>query len=123
MTMASKIFGPVVLALACAVATSAVAHARMLSGSPAPGSAVAGSPGAISIDFNEPVFPKFSGVILKDAAGHAAPTGPTSVDAADKSKMSVTVKGRLAPGAYTVEWHAVSSDTHRTQGSYAFTVK
>jgi methionine-rich copper-binding protein CopC len=123
MTMASKIFGPAVFALACAVATSAAAHARMLSGSPAPASAVDGSPAAITIDFNEPVFPKFSGVIVKDATGHAAPTGPASVDPANKSRMSVSVRGRLAPGAYTVEWHAVTSDTHRTQGAYAFTVK
>ena len=121
--MPSKIIVPAVVALACAAATSAAAHARMVSGSPAPGSAIAGSPAAITIDFNEPVFAKFSGVIVKDAAGHAAPTGPTSVDPADKSKMLVTVKGRLAPGAYTVEWHAVTSDTHRTQGAYAFTVR
>ena len=30
--------------------------------------------------------------------------------------------GPLAAGTYKVEWHAVSTDTHKTQGSYSFTV-
>ena len=30
--------------------------------------------------------------------------------------------GPLPPGAYTVEWHAVSVDTHRTEGRFGFTV-
>ena len=28
----------------------------------------------------------------------------------------------LPPGVYTVNWHAVSVDTHHTQGSFNFTV-
>ena len=31
--------------------------------------------------------------------------------------MRVAVKG-LGPGAYTVTWHALSVDTHKTQGSF-----
>ena len=30
--------------------------------------------------------------------------------------------GRLAPGSYSVTWHALSVDTHKTQGSFGFTV-
>jgi hypothetical protein len=30
--------------------------------------------------------------------------------------------GILAPGNYTVKWHVTSVDTHKTQGSFSFTV-
>jgi methionine-rich copper-binding protein CopC len=29
----------------------------------------------------------------------------------------------LTPSVYTVTWHAVSADTHCTQGTFKFTVK
>jgi methionine-rich copper-binding protein CopC len=35
--------------------------------------------------------------------------------------MRVSV-GSLATGTYTVTWHALSVDTHKTQGSFSFTV-
>jgi methionine-rich copper-binding protein CopC len=28
----------------------------------------------------------------------------------------------LAPGSYRVRWHALSVDTHNTEGSFSFTV-
>jgi methionine-rich copper-binding protein CopC len=37
--------------------------------------------------------------------------------------LSVPVIGTLQPGIYTVEWHALSTDGHKTTGSYSFTVK
>jgi hypothetical protein len=35
--------------------------------------------------------------------------------------MSVALKP-LKPGIYHVRWHALSIDTHRTEGAFAFTV-
>jgi methionine-rich copper-binding protein CopC len=35
--------------------------------------------------------------------------------------MRVNV-GSLAPGSYSVTWHALSVDTHKTQGSFSFRV-
>jgi methionine-rich copper-binding protein CopC len=29
---------------------------------------------------------------------------------------------KLSAGSYTVEWHAVSEDTHRIKGQYSFKV-
>jgi methionine-rich copper-binding protein CopC len=29
----------------------------------------------------------------------------------------------LKPGVYSVKWHAVTADTHRTQGAFTFTVR
>ena len=55
--------------------------------------------------------------------GAAVPLGKPSVDPADKSVLIVKVGKTLPPGLYTVTWHAVSVDTHHTQGDFQFTVK
>jgi hypothetical protein len=36
--------------------------------------------------------------------------------------MQVSLK-KLPPGTYKVRWHAVSVDTHATDGDFSFTVK
>jgi copper resistance protein C len=38
-------------------------------------------------------------------------------------EFSEGVEPRFSPGAYRVHWHAVSVDTHHTQGTFEFTVK
>jgi methionine-rich copper-binding protein CopC len=43
------------------------------------------------------------------------------VDAADKLLLRVSLQD-LPPGAYTVQWRAVSIDTHVTQGQFVFRV-
>lgn len=37
--------------------------------------------------------------------------------------LTIPVSEALGPGAYTVEWHVLSTDGHKTNGSYTFTVK
>ena len=46
-----------------------------------------------------------------------------SLDPGDKKAMIVTLKAPLGAGTYKLAWHAVAGDTHRSQGSYSFTVK
>ena len=41
----------------------------------------------------------------------------------NNTTLMVPVSGTLAPGIYTVEWHALSGDGHKTHGSYKFTIK
>ena len=70
--------------------------------------------------------PAFSKADLTMAAmpGMAAMKMPsTAALAADGRTLVVTPKGRLAAGRYTVDWHIVSTDTHKVAGNYAFTVK
>ncbi len=111
------------LAAALALAaTAAGAHPKMVAASPAAGGAVAGSPTAIRISFNEAVFPKLSGVQLKGPRGAAVKTGAASVDATRK-QLIVPVAATLKPGRYLVAWHAVSTDTHHVKGQFGFTVK
>jgi copper resistance protein C len=97
------------------------AHPQLQSAEPAAGAGIA-SPKEVRITFNEPVIARFSGIELKDQSGKLIATGKSETDAANKKILIVPVKEQLAPGAYSVEWHAVSEDTHRVKGSYSFSV-
>ncbi|MGO4871032.1 MAG: copper homeostasis periplasmic binding protein CopC [Roseiarcus sp.] len=103
-------------------ATAAYAHAQLEKATPAVGSTVA-SPAEIRLKFSEGVEPRFCTVTLASQDGAAAPLGRPGVDPADNSVLIAKVGKTLAPGVYTVTWHAVSVDTHKTQGSFDFTVK
>jgi len=104
------------------VASAASAHALLKTAVPAVGGTVTASPKEIRIKFSEGVEPRFSGVALASEAGVAAPIGKPSVDPADDSVLIAPVSQPLKPGVYTVTWHAVSVDTHKTQGSFNFTL-
>jgi methionine-rich copper-binding protein CopC len=101
--------------------SGAFAHALLESASPPVGGTVA-APSEITIHFSEGIEPKFSGVALSGPHG-AVPVGKASTAPGDDKTLVVKIGRKLAPGAYTVKWRAVSVDTHRTQGNFDFTVK
>ena len=104
------------LAIFCG-STAAEAHAMLDHANPAAGSTVASSPGTVTLYFTEQLEPKFSG-----AEVHSAGAGRVDHGASvSGSTMRVRV-GHLAPGSYSVTWHTLSVDTHKTQGSFSFTV-
>jgi methionine-rich copper-binding protein CopC len=103
--------------------SSALAHAMLKKASPPVGGAVSASPSEIRITFSERVEPRFSGIAVSTEAGASAYVGKSSVDPSDAATLVTPVSAPLKPGVYTVHWHAVSVDTHRTQGSFQFTVR
>ncbi len=115
--------GIVVAAAGIALTSAANAHAVLKAAGPAPGSVVATAPKAIRIQFNEAVELAFTGIELKNDKGQAQPVGAAALNPKDKAQLIVPVNAELAPGKYTVSWHAVGDDTHRTEGSFAFEVK
>ena len=102
--------------------TAAFAHAQLEKATPAVGGTVA-SASQIRLEFSEGVEPRFSGVTLTSSGGASVPLGRASVQAGDQKVLIVPIAKALPPGAYTVHWHAVSVDTHHTQGTFEFTVK
>lgn len=111
------------MAAAFALASqSAQAHALLESAAPPVGGSVANSPSQIRLTFSEEVVPQFSGAQLVAEAGAAIPLGRPSVDPADRKTLVVPIGRELAAGRYKVSWRAVSVDTHRTEGSFSFTV-
>jgi copper resistance protein C len=102
------------------LAAGAAAHALLRRADPAVGSTVHAPPAALTLTFSEGVEPAFSQVTVRDASGRAVAAG-----APRRGGSAATLAVRLpvlAPGEYRVEWHAVSVDTHRTEGSFRFAV-
>ncbi len=103
-------------------ATQAFAHAQLEKATPSVGGAVA-PPSEIRLEFSEGVEPRFSKVTLTAPGGGEVTLGAPKVEGAHDAVLIVPIPNPLSPGAYTVHWHAVSVDTHRTQGTFEFTVK
>jgi methionine-rich copper-binding protein CopC len=119
----NKILGMVAMVAAVSFASAAGAHPQLKSAGPAPGSVVKASPKALRIQFNEGIVLGFSGVEVTDAAGKKQPVGEASLNPAEKNQLIVPLTAELAPGKYTVAWHAVGDDTHKVDGKYSFEVK
>ncbi len=118
---------PVLAALA--LAGSAQAHTKLVSSSPAANATVA-KLGKVVLTFNERVVAKFTGVDLTmttmpGMADHPPMviSGFTSAISADGKTLTLLLRRALTAGTYQVKWHAVGDDTHRMEGTYAFTVK
>jgi len=105
-----------------ALATSADAHPKLTSVSPATDVPSKASPTEIKLNFSEGVIAKFSGLELKDEAGKTVATGVPMNDSADRRQLVVPLPKPLTAGHYTVMWHAVSDDTHHVKGEYSFEV-
>jgi hypothetical protein len=110
------------VALLAAVPESARAHAFPKTAEPAADSTVAAAPSEVKIWFTGKLEPAFSKLEVRDAAGAVVDQGNAMVDPQDATLMHVAVKP-LPPGTYKVHWHAVSVDTHATDGTFSFTVK
>src|SRR5260370_42254077 len=104
------------------LATSANAHPKLTSASPAADVPSKVSPTEIKLNFSEGVIAKFSGLELKDEAGKTIATGVPVNDPGDRRQLVVPLPAPLMAGHYTVTWHAVSEDTHRVKGEYSFGV-
>ena len=103
-------------------ASAASAHAFLDHAMPPVGATLAASPPMLRLFFTEDVEPLFSGVEIATVGGGPVKTGPAIVDAHNRAALLVSLPP-LAPGRYRVSWHVVSVDTHRTEGSYEFTIQ
>ncbi len=58
---------------------------------------------------------------MLNATGAHVEAGPAQTAPGDNKHLVVPVRA-LQPGTYKVQWHATAVDTHKTDGSYSFTV-
>ena len=107
---------------------AALAHPSLLSSSPEQGAQV-DAPARIELRFSEPLVTKMSGakLIMTGMPGMADhPPMPMAVKVTggdDPKLMLITPTQKLVPGSYSVQWRAVSSDTHPISGTVDFQVK
>jgi methionine-rich copper-binding protein CopC len=102
--------------------TSAEAHPKLNSVSPAADVSSKVAPKEIKLNFSEGVIAKFSGLEIKNEAGKTITTGVPVNDPGDRNQLVVPLSAPLTAGRYKVTWHAVSEDTHRVKGEYSFEV-
>ncbi len=109
----------VVALLATALTTApAQAHAHLEQSSPAAGSTVPTAPHEVVLTFTQNLEAAFSSVEVTDAGGARVDQGKAQISG---NTMRVELKP-LPPGSYKVRWHALSVDTHTTEGSFTFHV-
>jgi methionine-rich copper-binding protein CopC len=102
-------------------AGEASAHAFLDHAVPPVGATVAASPSTLQLFFSEPIEPLFSGVTVATAGGQPVTTGAAAVDPNNPAALVLPLP-QLKPGRYRVRWHVASVDTHRTEGSFEFSV-
>jgi copper resistance protein C len=94
------------------------AHAFLDHASPLVGSTVASAPHEVSLTFTQNLEAAFSNVEVTGPNGAHVDAGKPQISG---NTMRVGLKA-AGPGTYHVHWHALSVDTHTTQGSFTFRV-
>jgi copper resistance protein C len=118
-------FPKLLLALAVAAPLSAppaYAHAFLDHAVPGVGMTVSGPVREIRIWYTQGVVTAFSAVTVTSSTGGAIPASRPVTASADQQTIVVHLGRALGPGTYTVNWRALSVDTHATTGSFHFTV-
>jgi hypothetical protein len=100
------------------VATAADAHAMLERAEPRVGNKVASPPREVTLWFTQKLESAFSTITVTNAAGERVDTGKVRVSG---NQMSVGLRSGGA-GTYRVNWRVLSTDTHRTDGSFTFQV-
>ncbi|MDE1994691.1 MAG: copper homeostasis periplasmic binding protein CopC [Rhizobiaceae bacterium] len=121
MSNTKKIF-VIAAAVGFASVGQAFAHAHLKASVPAADSSVQQAPSELDLTFTEALNLKFSGIKVTGPTKAEVKTGTASLMDGDTVLM-VPVTDKLTPGTYTVDWHALSTDGHKTDGTYSFTVK
>jgi methionine-rich copper-binding protein CopC len=98
------------------------AHAFLDHSQPHVGGNVSQAPADVKIWFTQNVEGAFSSIQVDDSQGREVDKKDSHADPQNKMLMLVSLPA-LPPGVYTVTWHVVSVDTHKTRGHFKFTIK
>ena len=102
--------------------SSARAHANLVQANPEANAALERPPAQIEILFSEPLEASFSTIEVLDSEGLQVDVGDSKLDAADPTRLTVSLRS-IPDGVYTVVWRVLSSvDGHVTSGAYPFSV-
>ncbi len=98
--------------------TAAHAHAHLDHANPPVDGTVANAPHEVVLTFTQNLEPAFSTAQVTDSSGARVDEGKARVSG---NTMTIGLKA-LGPGSYKVHWHALSVDTHTTEGAFTFRV-
>ena len=94
-------------------------HAALSHASPSAGSALSAAPQEVTLTFTDTLEAAFSNLTVTAANGIEVSQDKGRVNG---NVMRVSLKS-LAAGSYKVNWRAVSTDTHKTEGNFTFSIK
>ncbi|MFA5860084.1 MAG: CopD family protein [Candidatus Thermoplasmatota archaeon] len=100
---------------------AASAHASLQSASPQPNGHADAGVSVIEVRFTEDVEPQYTTLGIVDLKQKDWANGPAQFDDAHHNVVRLRVDP-LLDGVYTVNWRALSVDSHTTQGSFLFSV-
>ncbi len=100
------------------VTSPAVAHSLLLESSPAAEATLTTPPPQLTLRFNNRIEKRLSRISLLDERG--TPQALTIAVADGGADRLTAAVPPLAPGAYRVEWHVLSTDGHVVSGSFGF---
>jgi copper transport protein len=107
-------------AVALVLPASALAHATLKGEHPDFRQRVEQSPARVSLHFDQGVTALPTSIVVYDASGRVV--SRAARNGKDPRDLVASLR-RLPRGAYTVRWHAVSSDSHVISGVYTFGVR
>ena len=120
---APRALGATLFLLGSLTASPVFAHAHLQQQTPAANSEVSPAPQTLTLNFSEGIEPAFSGVTLTGPEKRIIPVGKAVRNEKDNTQLVIPLNETLGDGLYTVEWHVVSVDGHKTKGQYQFSVK
>ena len=101
---------------------AAFAHASLSRATPASGSTVETAPQEVRLYFTERFEAALSGATLVGPDGQTIATSAAEMDPQTPTALVLKLPP-LGPGHYTVKWHVVAVDSHRTEGVISFNVR
>jgi copper resistance protein C len=103
-------------------ASVALAHSELRQAEPAPNSKHQTAPSEVKLTFTERLEPAYSTLRVNNAEGVEVDRHDAHVDPSDHLLLRASL-GPLGPGAYTVNWRALSLDPHMSEGHFSFQVE
>ncbi len=99
-----------------------LAHAQLVSSSPAPGAVLDRVPASVDLFFTEPVTAAGRGISVYGPDGHLVSIGAARADSRHLSVQLAVQLAGVAEGTYAVIWTVVATDTHPSRGELTFSV-
>ena len=112
------------IAASLSLAAPALAHPKLLSSTPK-ANGTASNIKQITLTFSEGLVAPVSGADLNMTMANDIMSVPglTTAVGKDGKTLVATLAKPLPAGKYSLNWHVVSTDTHRITGKLAFTVR
>jgi copper transport protein len=103
-------------------ASSASAHATVVSSDPADGALLATAPSRVTVTYNEAVSLQLGALRVFAPDGSQVEVGSADHLDGKPQTASVPLKSGLRNGTYVVSWRVISADSHPVRGAWTFSI-